>query len=524
MRCFSLCCLAIAPGWAFILGSIENSSLPTVRAGQGWRGGSVSEDESKFIKLARDFAEDYKVQFAFMMCCDGSVWEHLVPIFHILPGKILLPDNTSTLMRSLLRTNNYAGLSNSIASSRGLEESDIIYHRDVFGWLKQKPRHVVLHTVPESQIPNMNFAIMPGASDRFFLQPHGYDDDHLWDERSRLVRTWKNRRFPSVWFSNFLQTHALAKPQLYLNELPNFDKSKKTVLYLSSYSDTCHYNSFLSKSSSRGTCKTGYDGVVEGLNLLTKNYNVIVRPHPRVLDEDFKGVENFQKICSKCIIDDYKNGFSIGETAKLSDVVVIEPSSMAFQVIQHAPEAQILLMLKDEKRYACIKDTVMNDDMATIYWPDAHRNGFGLLKAVDNIKRPTPEMVKARKEWFQAYQGDIDGFEEYRVVLQMFRALDCGGACKDMQEDITNMEELLGKFSNISARKKSPVLYQCHGDCCPKTRVNRFMDRFEDDDEDLEFYNENEEDSSPSTKEKLVLENAPHSIFTIMKTAAKNMI
>jgi hypothetical protein len=256
---------------------------------------------------------------------------------------------------------------------------------------------------------------------------------------------------------------------------------------VASYGERCKDNSFLSAAPNvKGPCmfKRGSmqnPHILKALNLLTSTHNVIIRPHPRTLDDDYGGVEEYQKLCPNCIIDDYKNRFDPGEVAKMVETVVIEPSAVAFNIVHAAPNKKYIVMIRDIDRYDCIKPTVMNDKMATVFFPEKYDHHVHFVKAIEKVRdeQNSDEKVRNRQEWFHKFYGDIDGFEEYRAVVQLFTRIAAprGPYPKNqrMLDDVEKLQEYLKKFTAINGKKVTPEVPRCSMECCESTAPRNLM-------------------------------------------------
>mmetsp|Transcript_8891 Transcript_8891/g.26981 ORF Transcript_8891/g.26981 Transcript_8891/m.26981 type:complete len:488 (+) Transcript_8891:69-1532(+) len=474
---------------AFSIGLV---SVPAVLASRGdrdaaystgdWRNASVDEEQRRFVALASRIADRFGVEIWYDVCSHGYVWEHLLPIFHALPGRILAA--ASATERSWP-----PGLSSGRQQdgllTRGFREGDVVEGTPevVQAFLRTSRRHLVLAAGGIRDWMAEKWGLRRGVTpfEQLWTLSHGIDEGHFWgDDASKLSH---GAGLPPVLFSRYLRKQRSGAVEALMSRLT---PGMPTVVYLASILNQCHSPAFLTLgpvgvaaqcgSSGRGH---GHRAVVAALrHLVRTGHNVVVRLHPQDIEE--RGLEAYRALLPGCLFDDYRAGRSAGDLAGVADIVVAEPSGSTFAVLHDAPKTPIVYLLRDREMYGCVKDKVLNESMADVVFlgPPAQVAGnrssapaAALLRAVRRTMGTTvgDQQVQARLSHVRRYYGDIDGFEEYRFAAALLRRLVFGD--RTMARALVELEGLLARFSVLPVDQELPQPPICDTPCCREDKA-----------------------------------------------------
>eukprot|EP00929_Paragymnodinium_shiwhaense_P053311 TRINITY_DN26678_c0_g1_i8.p1 TRINITY_DN26678_c0_g1~~TRINITY_DN26678_c0_g1_i8.p1 ORF type:complete len:441 (-),score=70.42 TRINITY_DN26678_c0_g1_i8:67-1389(-) len=380
-----------------------------------WKNGRVGPAETAFIEKVAKIQQMFKIVPWYDMYESGFLWDHMMPLFHVLPGKLALPKTELWPEQSVQGM----GLQQAMAiPRRGFTSSDI-----------EESSTPAFHNHLNSGRRNLIISVSNGALwglrdeiDQFVQLSHGVDEDHLW--RMEWNKADLSALNPTLLFSKYLREHCHRNASAMAARLR---KDVPTVLYIASKPMMCHQPCFLSQPPFKFCPKDGDNEmpswvIWKGLQRLCREMNVIIRPHPRDFDGAEFGMQTWRQTFPDCIINDYKDGFSFFGLASIADVVIAEPSGISTAVIAGMPAIPAVYLLRSRQMYTCMEHLVINSSMAEIFFPLEGEDDRALLKAVrrakakHNMRRSGP-----RRAYFKKYFGYIDGYEEYRVALRILK-------------------------------------------------------------------------------------------------------
>merc|ERR1712185_626567 len=108
----------------------------------------------------------------------------------------------------------------------------------------------------------------------------------------------------------------------------------------------------------------------------------------------------------------------------------------------------IVYLVRDWERYMCAKQFVLNESAVEVFFPDHVNSSDAFLYSIARAKAFTgPSRAQARRDYMKLYFGDLDGYEEYRVLIMLLRGLIKGS--KIMAREVARLEELLSRFSSL---------------------------------------------------------------------------
>merc|ERR1712190_88026 len=103
--------------------------------------------------------------------------------------------------------------------------------------------------------------------------------------------------------------------------------------------------------------------------------------------------------------------------------------------------------------------------MAEVFFPSLANSPSDFIRAVARAKANNgPSHEKARRAYVEKLLGYIDGYEEYRLLLKLFKSRIMGNT--SMIQDLADLERIANKFTNTSTPMGTQV--PICGDCCPK--------------------------------------------------------
>eukprot|EP00933_Yihiella_yeosuensis_P018054 TRINITY_DN14977_c0_g1_i1.p1 TRINITY_DN14977_c0_g1~~TRINITY_DN14977_c0_g1_i1.p1 ORF type:complete len:130 (+),score=18.44 TRINITY_DN14977_c0_g1_i1:555-944(+) len=122
--------------------------------------------------------------------------------------------------------------------------------------------------------------------------------------------------------------------------------------------------------------------------------------------------------------------------------------------------------------YRCVRDRVINDDIAEVFFPDTANTSTAFLRVVDRaLTRDWSQTLSARRNYLLRYHGQIDGFEEYRLALELLEASISVGtsvASTSTSSSLRSLKSLLANFSSIIVGEGHPQPPPCDTLCCKK--------------------------------------------------------
>merc|ERR1712217_718437 len=98
------------------------------------------------------------------------------------------------------------------------------------------------------------------------------------------------------------------------------------------------------------------------------------------------------------------------------------------------------------------------------FYPDHANSAFDLIQSIANAKaRVGPSQERARRNLARLYLGDIDGYEEYRVVFRILSNLTHGNTT--MAQEVADLERIMTRFtySYLGSAGDVPL---CDLHCC----------------------------------------------------------
>ncbi|CAE8626298.1 unnamed protein product, partial [Polarella glacialis] len=463
----------------------EEENFLAARSGRfsagNWRDGEVDAPQAAFIRAAQSLASKLGLQVWYDVCSHGYVWDHLLTLFHVLPGRLLVPSfGEAAWPPGVSSGSQHEGL-----LTRGFREADVLLasDADVRDFLALGPRHLVLATGgvrdwlaekwglrrPEQRTStSRSAATTRDVFSQVVALSHGADEDHFWGGDSSKVE--RGARFPTLQFTRYMQRHRHKSAALSSSKLLSWLRpGLPTLLYLATSLDHCSSPAFLSPAPT-GTwrCEPGKAPsrvVMRGLRHLCSKANVIVRPHPQDLEEH--GLSYFGRALPGAFIDDYRAGRTPGELAELADVLVGEPSAATAAALRSALGKPLVYLLRDERMYSCVRAHVLNDDMAEVFFPDAANSSAALfLRVLERARaRDWRSARAARSRYLRRYHGRVDGFEEYRLALRLLE-LGAGQGDSDFPAaELRELRRLLRNFSHVPLWD-TPRPPPCNSSCC----------------------------------------------------------
>merc|ERR1712048_1215254 len=82
----------------------------------------------------------------------------------------------------------------------------------------------------------------------------------------------------------------------------------------------------------------------------------------------------------------------------------------------------IVVLQNRRDRYEYLKDKIMNESMAEVVFSDETWDEETLVRAIASARAMVrPQVVQARKAYVRTYYGTIDGYEEYRLAVQLLQ-------------------------------------------------------------------------------------------------------
>eukprot|EP00929_Paragymnodinium_shiwhaense_P093604 TRINITY_DN53814_c0_g1_i1.p1 TRINITY_DN53814_c0_g1~~TRINITY_DN53814_c0_g1_i1.p1 ORF type:complete len:495 (-),score=116.98 TRINITY_DN53814_c0_g1_i1:634-2118(-) len=446
--------VAVCLSFQLYLGSAAGSSWLLSQG--NWRDGKVTDLEKVFISRVKYIARRFAVKFAYDLYAPGYVWDHVMPIFHVFPGKLLLPD----LRLSKAGDSSFLNIvgeqcmhpfvekgwcdQHKVMLKRGFNESDVMYatQDEVNDYIAGSVRHVILSTGGDDKAHIIKWGVKRSKAQVVHLS-HGTDEDHIW---RGAVLGRRQGYFPSILFTRFMgQTRRLNPRWMSANMRPGLP----IIYYIATFSGgdlrKCRVPTVILP---RKGCEEPAFAVVSGLKTLAHSYNIIIRPHPLDIDTKTR-LDYLRQTFPNCIIDDYKDGNSPVALAELAEVIIAEPSSLITSLLFFLKRKPIVYLVRDWQRYTCARDYVINDAMAEVFFPDSVNSTSAFLYAVARAKAFAggPGQEEARRKYVKLYYGDLDGFEEYRVVVMILRYCVHGDVVMERQVD--RLEADLKRFSQL---------------------------------------------------------------------------
>eukprot|EP00928_Gymnodinium_smaydae_P073486 TRINITY_DN56683_c0_g1_i1.p1 TRINITY_DN56683_c0_g1~~TRINITY_DN56683_c0_g1_i1.p1 ORF type:complete len:294 (+),score=41.70 TRINITY_DN56683_c0_g1_i1:571-1452(+) len=204
----------------------------------------------------------------------------------------------------------------------------------------------------------------------------------------------------------------------------------------------------------RKGCAPPAHAVVQGLNMLAAEHNVVIRPHP--LDADNGDARRYlETVFPRCVVDDYKLGNSPQALAERAEVLISEPSALLSTLLPGLPRKPIVYVLRHWGLYLCARDSVLNDSMVEVFFPDHVNSSSAFLYAVARARAFVgPAQERARQEYVRLYHGDVDGYEEYRVALMLLRYYTLGN--RHMAREVERLTQILAKFTTVPGDEEFP--------------------------------------------------------------------
>eukprot|EP00933_Yihiella_yeosuensis_P081192 TRINITY_DN94753_c0_g1_i1.p1 TRINITY_DN94753_c0_g1~~TRINITY_DN94753_c0_g1_i1.p1 ORF type:complete len:388 (+),score=47.65 TRINITY_DN94753_c0_g1_i1:273-1436(+) len=385
-----------------------------------------------------------------------------MPLFHALPGKVIIREYPAHCLEAA-----------------GFHEEDVIHatSRSVEQFVDSKKQHFVLTAGLQT---SMHAAWKWGLpySNQFITLRGGNDEDHFWNEGARSHGSDKveqSARFPTLLNTKYVQQNCRRSSKAWSHRiLPD----RKTIFYLATRPHGCSDVGFISPPPGRH-CQEGRfpsKVVLQGLVKLAQQQNVIVRPHPADIDHYFSNPSFWQNWCPGCILDDYRDGYSFFDTATLADVIIGEPSAVTSGVVYHAAEKGIpmIYLLRDFSLYLCLRKKVLNTSMAYLFFPDFSHHWKDFVDTVKKVQLKQPRTaLRLQKAYFEALNGPIDGYEEYRVATALLKGALLGqGDDLRMAQELARLEHLLANISNLSLDLKGIQLPVCEEECCQRASTD----------------------------------------------------
>eukprot|EP00928_Gymnodinium_smaydae_P015770 TRINITY_DN15846_c0_g1_i2.p1 TRINITY_DN15846_c0_g1~~TRINITY_DN15846_c0_g1_i2.p1 ORF type:complete len:385 (-),score=83.31 TRINITY_DN15846_c0_g1_i2:27-1181(-) len=322
-------------------GSAPRSFTASDFAAGNWRNGSVGREQQAFIDQVKRIMDLFKIEVWYDMYEGGFLWDHLMPMFHVLPGKLVFPRD-SDINQELqgLGAQQRAAL-----ERRGFDpEQDVtLGGTQAMHWhVESGRRHIVLSMSPPARWD------LRSTTDQFFELSHGVDEDHFWRLEGHKAEhaAWS----PSLLFSKYAHEHCRRGTEPLKAKLK---PSRLTVLYLASKANHCNDACFFSGPSfDNCSPKNPNPHIWTFLQRMSRRHNVIIRPHPRDLDGADGGYKRIRRTFPHCLISEYKDGYDVRALARLADVILAEPSGVSSAVLAEAPGTAFVYLLR-ERSDAC---------------------------------------------------------------------------------------------------------------------------------------------------------------------------
>ncbi len=292
------------------------------------------------------------------------------------------------------------------------------------------------HLLSEKQLKKLNSlnVLMVGVVDDGFLDGqkiynvrHGVDEDLLFNYN---IKFSDFERPISFIFSRF-NSHKMDWSFLGL------DKKKKTLVYMSTVGES----EFLDEHSGL------QEKVISQLIRLKSKYNIVVRPHP---------------LLSPLLVNELKKDFFVVSVEQsqgfaplyeIADLIIGNPTSSTTTAATSKPELPIVI-LRPTKFWPHYKiqhtlDEVAEKNSGKVMSSEEailqNEHNLDLEQAVENaLNDPKHESkIEKRREYFERWFGCVDGYEEYRVIINIFEREGI---------NVKSLKEIYGKFEKVNIR------------------------------------------------------------------------
>lgn len=400
---------------------------------------NVSKPEKRFINELQKMIADKKFSACIGIESASYFFEHVLPIYHIWPAPFC---GVKGAERSEFNAKTLVEM--------GYPSSSIFLfydQRNIRKFLEKSDHHVLWHVSNSFKIPELNKVKKLGEL------THGIDTDGLFDEKyvkKPLTKPYMGGI--SLSFSRFSMENY--EPISKIKDFYKLDPTKKTILYLGTIGEW----EFLDPSIAP---KFVYKHTFDALEDLSKKYNLIIRPHPLYSQP---GYEDFwQKLTTKFTIA--PNGYfrSFIPLYQVADVVIGTPSAGGSTATSR-PDVPLVQLLPEKTWTPFGKDifnmhavvaanpefTLNKQKAVMVSDKDIIHSGQPIVDAVERALNESKAVKKAKKaekqKYFKAWFGCIDGYEEYRVILNYLRYY-----IPDMKKkDFTNLEAIYKTFPKYS--------------------------------------------------------------------------
>lgn len=267
---------------------------------------------------------------------------------------------------------------------------------------------------------------------------HGVDEDQVYARNQTLSKTPVKDATSSLLFTQFVETNLSASVEE-LKKFYQLDPNKRTIFYTGTYGPW----EFLEVGvTPEATWKKTYEGLLE----LKKDYNIIYRPHPQI------GADTLDLLKRDFIIAESSRFPSFAPFYDVADIVVgsIGSTITAAASRSHLP----IVLLRPTKSWPWgLAGASFNNDIYPVEETAKKNKGLVLdeetaivqnehnVDLVAAVKEAfatnTPERIANRKKYFNYWFGCIDGYEEYR---EMINYLESQGA------DVESLKKLYRNF------------------------------------------------------------------------------
>jgi hypothetical protein len=451
-----------------------NNGVPELRPERGdWVHGSVSASEADFVTKVAAFVKKYNLSIAYDVGSLGGHVGHLAALFHVVPGKFislvsadppfdaessaLLPraisetveEVTPDALASLLENPKQIVVSLSGSPIESLARTDISSRSKLglglneFDWLGY--RQIIYLPRDESEFQFWSYY--------FDLQRDSdmgkEDSEILQDVLSRHVIRVAARPFQDMQFSRYLQAHRYAEPNVVLSKVREDVKSAHQQAACLNIEGGCKGVVLIDipatldrqKESGSGSCALD-QGALKSLML---DWKVIIHLAPScdIPDQPLPSV----------YVNSPVDGLSLLDFVTFADAVVTFRSDSLVTILGARIDVPIVRVLPDIDKYYLVMNRVFNSSMGRVVPAVDSRLPDALDEAVAQMRDHRDEVLRERAGYAQRYWWRVDGYEEYRVALQLLAL----SAPEAPESELGELLVALQAFTKIPPRP--PSLY-----------------------------------------------------------------
>lgn len=392
-------------------------------------------EEGNFKKELQGILQTEGFKFCYSVNVPNYFILHVLPYFFVAPGPLCgirgyVPFRNAETPASMANILEKRGYSRKIFQP--LSSFDILKE-----FSEQSKRNVVVLT------------LSPGYSSNpqtIFYVSHGIDEDIAYMQNMTLTNKPPRYQTTSLLFTRFVESN-LDVPVAKVKEYYKLDPLKKTIFYAATYGAWEFIDVGVAPEQ---TWKKTLKDLIE----LKKDYNIIYRPHPQSSEATLNAIKDHFIIAPSSMFP------SFGPIYQVSDLLIGTVSS-ATTGITSRPEVPIVL-LRPTKSWSWglgtggafeneiypmdeiakrNKGRVLGEDTAVVQ----NEINVDLKAAVKNaFATNTKDRIDARKRYFAYWFGCIDGYEQYREMINFL---------EHQVVDVSKLKEIYRTFPIYKGRK-----------------------------------------------------------------------